>query len=159
MSNVSIGDNGQLLIEDARILFHNFAGVASDYNREGDRNYNVIIDDEETALRMQADGWNVKVRPGRDPEESNTYHIKVNVNFRSRRAPKIFLHTSDGAIQSLDETTVGQLDNLEIVGCDMILSPYHWERNGSSGISAYLDTLHVTIKEDPFAHKYANLKG
>ena len=157
-SNVSIGSDGKLMIEDARILYRNFSGTGTDYNREGDRNFNVIIEDQETALAMQKDGWNVKFRPARDESELPIYHIKVNVNYRSARAPKIYLHAGD-SMQMLDETTVGELDNSEILACDMLISPYHYERNGNKGISGYLDTLHVRIKEDPFAHKYANLNG
>jgi len=159
MSKVSIGTDGKLLIEEAKILYRNFSGAQTDYNREGDRNFNVIIDDPETAKAMQNDGWNVKFRPGREEDEPGTYHIKVNVNYKSARAPKIYLHAGDAPMQMLDEATVGDLDNLEILAAHMLISPYHWERNGSTGVSAYLDTMHVDIKEDPFAHKYANLNG
>ena len=84
--------------------------------------------------------------------------MKVNVNFKSLRGPKIYLHTGS-SVCVLDETTVADLDQDDILSCDMIISPYHYERNTGSGISAYLDTLHVVVKEDPFAHKYANLEG
>ena len=158
MSKVSIDSNGKLLIEDGRMLYHNFAGKETDFNREGDRNFNPIIDDEETALAMQNDGWNVKFRAPRDPQDAGIYHIKVNVNYKNGRGPRIYQHTSNGVVE-LTEMTVGQLDQAEIISCDMLINPYHWERNGQSGISAYLDTLHVVLREDPFAHKYANLEG
>ena len=87
-SNVSIGTDGKLMIEDARILYRNFSGTGTDYNREGDRNFNVIIEDQETALAMQKDGWNVKFRPARDEGDLHIYHIKVNVKNRSARARK-----------------------------------------------------------------------
>lgn len=158
MSKVSIDSNGKLLIEDGRILYRNFAGRETDYNRNGDRNFNVIIDDPVTAQQMQDDGWNVKFRAPRDPQDPGTHHIKVNVNYRSARGPRIYVHTGRNVVE-LTAETVGQLDQADIVGCDMLISPFHWERNGSAGISAYLDTLHVTLREDPFAHKYANLEG
>lgn len=158
MSKVLTDGNGKLIIEDAKILYRNFSGLGSPYNREGDRNFNVIIDDPEVANQLQADGWNVKCRLPRDPEDLPLYHVKVNVNFKSARGPKIYLHTGS-AMSYLDETTVNELDQSDILTCDMIISPYHYERNGQTGISAYLDTLHVVIKEDPFAHKYANLEG
>ena len=156
MSRVSIDPNGKLLIEDGRILYRNFSGVGSDYNHEGDRNFNAVIDDPDVAQQMQNDGWNVKFRQPRDPQDPGTHHIKVNVNYRSARGPRIFMHTGNNVIE-LNEQTVGQLDQADILSCDMLISPYHYERNGNSGLSAYLDTLHVVIKEDPFAHKYANM--
>ena len=158
MSKVSIDPNGKLLIEDGHILYRNFSGVGSDFNHEGDRNFNVIIDDPVVAQQMQEDGWNVKFRQPRDPQDEGIHHIKVNVNYRSARGPKVYIHTGSSKAQ-LDEKTSDQLDQADIVSCDMLISPYHYQRNGNEGLSAYLDTLHVTLKEDPFAHKYANLEG
>lgn len=158
MSNVLVDGNGKLIIEDARILYRNFSGVGSSYNREGDRNFNVIIDNPDDAAMLQDAGWNIKCRVPRDPDELPLHHMKVNVNFKSLRGPKIYLHTGSNVVL-VDETTVADLDQDDILSCDMIISPYHYERNNGSGISAYLDTLHVVVKEDPFAHKYANLEG
>ena len=153
MSKVSIDSNGKLLIEDGRILYRNFSGTASDFNHEGDRNFNIIIDDPELAQRMTEDGWNVKAKLPRDPQDTVTHHIKVNVNYRSSRGPRIFVH-SNGIMRELTVETVNELDQADIVSCDALISPFHWERNGSSGLSAYLDTLHVVLREDPFMHKY-----
>ena len=150
--------NGKLIIEDAFILYRNFSGNQTDYNAAGKRNFNVVIDDPDFAQVLQNEGWNVKFRAPRDPQDQGTHHIKVNVNFDSARPPRIFMHTNN-TVKELDNQTVGQLDQADIIGCDMSISPYSWERNGSAGISAYLDTMHVVIKEDPFAHKYANLEG
>lgn len=142
-----------LVIEGAKLIFRNFSGKGDQYNREGDRNFNVIIDDENIAKRLAEEGWNIKVRPPREEGDDTLYRMPVKVNFDSDYPPKIWLVTKR-ATNLLNEDTVGDLDFAEIRNADLIISPYHWEVNGTSGIKAYLKTMYVTIEEDVFADKY-----
>lgn len=140
------------MVEDARIIFRNFSGKEGQYNREGDRNFAVILDDK-TAEQMLKDGWNVKLLSAREEGEPDTPYIQVSVNFNNR-PPRVVMITST-ARTNLDENSVSVLDWAEIKTADLIARGYEWTVNGKSGVKAYLQSLFVTIEEDALERKYA----
>ena len=145
-------DSKTFMVEDARLVFRNFSGKEGQYNREGDRNFAVILDDE-TAERMLADGWNVKYLNSRDEEEAPTPYISVSVNFNNR-PPRIVMITSTSRT-NLNEDAISVLDWAEIRTCDLIARAYEWTVNGKSGVKAYLQSMFITIEEDELERKYA----
>lgn len=154
MNNIRIESNGKLIIEDARLIFRNFEGRETPYNRGGDRNFCVLIDDPEDAAAIQDYGYNVKIRKPRDEEDEVTHYLKVNVSYKFR-SPRVIMHTRKNATP-MEEDSVKLLDDVDILSADMVINPYSWERPNASGVSAYLDTLHVMIQDDYFADKYAD---
>jgi hypothetical protein len=140
------------MVEDARLVFRNFSGKEGQYNREGDRNFSVILDDI-SAKNMIDDGWNVKYLASREEGEPDTPYIQVAVNF-SNRPPRVVMITST-ARTHLNEDTIAALDWADIRTCDLIARAYDWTVNGKSGTKAYLQSMFITIEEDELERKYA----
>jgi hypothetical protein len=145
-----------VLMEGVRIIFRNFSGKEGQYNREGDRNFAVLLDDK-VANDMAEDNWNVKwLRPRTEEEgEAPQAYLPISVNFKGR-PPRIVLITSRGRT-NLDESQVETLDWVDILNVDLIVRPYEWTVNGKSGVKAYLQSIYVTIEEDPLELKYSEL--
>lgn len=146
-----------IVLEDARILFRNFSGEEGRFNAKGDRNFNVVLDPE-VAEAMEKDGWNVKYLQPREEEDQPQPILKVKVKYPStgKNPPRIILITSKGKTP-LDESMVNILDWAEIELVDMIIRPYEWDINGKTGVTAYLKSIYVTIREDELEKKYIDV--
>lgn len=140
-----------LQIDDARIIYRNFAGRGDKYNREGDRNFAVVIPDEEMANELTDRGWNVKIKPPREDGDTPFMFLPVKVKFNDR-GPAVYLKTGNNQ-NRLDEESIGLIDNIDIVGVDLDVRPYDWEVNGKEGRTAYLQSMRVIQDVDRFAER------
>lgn len=149
-------NDNTVVMEGVRIVFRNFAGKEGMYNREGDRNFAVLLDDK-VAQDMAADGWNIKyLKPREDDEEPEPQaYLSVSVNYKGR-PPRVVMITSRGRT-NLGEDEVEILDYADIMNVDLIVRPYEWAVNGKTGIKAYLQSIFVTIREDALELKYADV--
>lgn len=145
----------KLVLEGARLKFKNFSGKPSPYNREGDRNFCVIIDDPNLAQQLSADGWNVRVSEPREEGDMPEYYIQAKLNYKSALPPCVYLVVNGGPMVLLEEENLNRLDYANIVNVDLSIAPYHYENiSGNSGISAYVRNMVVCIEEDTFLSKY-----
>lgn len=142
-----------LQIDDARIIYRNFRGEGGKFNREGDRNFAVVIPKQELADELLNRGWNVKIKPPKDEEDSPFMYLPVKVKFNDR-GPQVYLRTGD-RVNRLDEETISILDDINIRSVDLDIRPYDWDVNGKSGRTAYLQSIEVIHEIDRFAARYA----
>lgn len=142
------------MIEDARLIFKNFSGKEGQFNREGDRNFGVVLTDE-LAEQLLVDGWNIKYLTAREEGENDTPWIPVEVKFKIK-PPRVVLLTNNGKTRTqLTDDTVECLDFVEIENVDLIVRAYEWGPiNGKFGIKAYLQSMFVTMHEDALERKY-----
>lgn len=145
-------------ITGARLIFKNFQGKKTDFNDEGNRNFGVLLDDK-LAEKLEGDGWRVKhLRPREDdPDQYAQPWLSVKVKFNPY-PPIVVLINSRGK-KKLTEETIDQLDWSIIKNCDLIIRPYNYPaiKGRPAGVSAYLKAIYVTISEDEFAEKYADI--
>lgn len=158
-----------LYLENAEILpggFRNFAGRGGMYNKEGERNFNVVISDEKMAEKLIADGWNLrelKPRDNDDPDEPPRYKLNIKVDFEGHkkhpRIPETLIYLYSGKQKTLlTEETVGTLDYAEYSVADLTIRPRRWydEKTGEWRVKAYLQEMRVTVEASRWEEKYAD---
>jgi hypothetical protein len=162
--------NGYLEINDARIIWKNFMGRGDRFNREGDRNFHLVIPDQESCELLQSDrnqfgdSWNVKIKPPREEGDIPFMHMLVKVKFNGR-GPSVYLvpcskeeyvaRLKNGTAPNkvpLNEDTVSCLDDIDILSVDLDVRPYDDKLpNGTSFRTAYLSGMCVYQRVDRFA--------
>jgi len=145
--------NDNVTIRDARILWRNFEGNETTFNPKGKRNFHVVLD-KDLADILSAKGWNVKVRDARKEGDDPLIHIQVTVAMDGAYPPKVVQLSSSGQLE-LNQHTIKNLDWADLEKVDLILSPYNWNFNNKEGITAYLKTMYVTLREDELEKEYS----
>jgi hypothetical protein len=97
MSNYTYNENtGRYRIKKAEIWFPNFAGMQSQFNQAGKRNFKVAVS-EELAADLEDQGIRITELKRRDDTEPQRYTTKIGVYPDS----KIFLVTDDHKAQPI----------------------------------------------------------
>lgn len=148
---ITFAPRGIIQIDEAKIIYRNFSGTPSKFNREGDRNFAVLIDDQEIADELIEEGWNVKIKPPREEGDAPFMYLPVKIKFNDR-GPNVYLVTGSRK-NKLDEKTVSCLDDIDICNVDLDIRPYDWSVNEKEGRTAYLQSIEVTQEVDRFASR------
>lgn len=149
---MAVKDN--LILENVRIGFRNFSGNEGKFNRAGDRNFCVFMDEHEGA-KLEKDGWNIRWLKAREEGDEPTGCLQVAVRF-GNYPPKVYLVSSSGKTL-LGEDEISTLDSAELNNVDLVIRPYNWElSDGKKGTKAYLKSGYFTIEEDELDKKYSD---
>lgn len=143
-----------VLVENAKLIYRNFAGNPDEYHRDGGARSFCVILPEDLADQMANEGWNVKQTRPKSEDFDPVPYIQVKVAFNNY-PPKI-IQVSGGRTTPLGAEDVGHLDWADIESADVLITPYTWDDNGIFRISAYLKTLAVVLCDDPILQKYSS---
>lgn len=145
-------------MRDIAVIFKNFNGDERDYNKAGDRNFSILLG-EQDAKGLEENRWNVRPLKRREEDDEQLYHLKVAVSFRVK-PPRVWLVTGMGTRRTLlGENFVGMLDQLEATKIDLVISAYDWQlKTGASGRKAYLQTMFFHLFEDELEQEYMHLE-
>lgn len=161
--NLTFENRGIIHMEGARLVYRNFEGRGDKFNREGNRNFSVIIDTEEQADALVNDvnefgvGWNVKAKPPRDENEGPFLTLPVKIKFNDH-GPAVWFRAGDNADPvKLTEEEVTMLDRIDIADVELFIRPYDDVISGKPFRAAYLQSICVTqdLSRDPFAARFA----
>ena len=147
-----------ITIKDVRMIFCNFKGERRKFNEEGNRNFNLDLTPAQAEM-LQEHGLNVRVRPPRGDDEEPQYLLPVKVSYRYRE-PKVVL-ISGGQPTKLTEDDIGVIDDaaadrmIEHVDLSIRTSPWSMD-DGREGVSAYLNSLYVTLLDDELEKEYSD---
>ena len=156
-------DNNRLKIENLQnrnIIWRNFSGNKTQYNKNGNLKFTIVIDNPETAQKLAQYGWNVKIKPSKndDGEVFCTLEVRVRLDLAFAR-PKIMQFTRAGRVQ-INEANIGNFDNAEFEVVDLVLRQYLWTNPaGENGVSAQLAEMYVKLREGELEAKWAEEEG
>lgn len=146
-----MSERKSITVEDATIIFRNFSGKEGPYNKEGDRNFCLILPPD-VGAQMLEDGWNVRFLEAREEGDEDTPYVNCAVRF-DKFPPRVVMLTETTRTQ-LNESNIEVLDWTDIKTVDVIVNGSPWSVNGKDGVKAYVQTMFVTIQEDVLEKKY-----
>ena len=153
----------KIKIENARIIFRNFSGRPTDWNKKGGvRDFHVVLDTYEGLQSLIDMGFKIKTLKKRNEEDPDIPILKVKVNFRYNDdgsellAPHIYMVNPSTKKKTLiTPATAPVLDAAEIAFSDIYITPYRTTVQGENYVTAYLDKMYVNLEVDDLEDKYS----
>lgn len=154
-------------IFNAKIIFKNFKGEETAYNKKGDRNCVIVFKEEqrELAEEMLAKGWPVKRKEGYNDPDAVEYHVKAKLktDLPANLKPKCFwVNGEDKQRTEIPPENYDELDKTWFGRVDMTIRAFAYARqigkNVDEGYSVQIFRMYVTPVEgqetDPLDAQY-----
>lgn len=144
-------------VENNDIRFRNFSGKADDrgYNKEGDRNFKLVIAEEDVDKLIDI-GMHVTRRESSRPGSEPTYQTKIGISYKFDE-PAIILVSGDNEV-ALNERTVGRVDQAELIDCDHLVVTTANNRFNDTKL-AYVEEMRLYKRPSLFRDKYNSVLG
>ena len=147
-----------LIIENAEIIYPNFSGREGKFNREGDRNFSVLVplDPPGLAEQLAAEGWNIKEYYQNNEPTGRHYISGVSINFKYYIPPEIHYISNGNDLVLTEDMLAGriarQLDGRGAERVDISIRPREWTRNDGTkgGIKGYVDEMRIVARKSLF---------
>lgn len=154
------------MVDNAQLIWTNFAGNETSMNRGGKRNFNWVIPDPELAQQLAAMGLNVRhrsIRDGVDGEEFD--HLKIDISYETDKGipieeinpewvPQVYLVDENDYLTLIEKEGLGELDGKIITYALFEFRLYNWTYGNKTGVSAKLKRLFLRVKKDPLAGRF-----
>lgn len=149
--------DGNIRVENAIIIYTNFAGNPTNLNPQGGKRTFGLCLNQEWADRLK-DNWNVKVIELENGDR--LYHTEIVVNDQSQYPPKLYTLTEFMGKKTMTELKpelYRKLDTDMIVSLDLEIHPYVHGRGGNpNATKGYLKNLWAQLQSvNDFGGKYA----
>lgn len=157
---LKFGPRGILQIDDARIVYRNFEGRVSEFNKNGDREFSLVIPSEEIAEALRNDKnqfgvpWNVKIKAPYEEGDAPFMYLPVKLKYKNGRGPIVTVISGKNRI-SFGENEIHKLDVMNISHVDLDIRPYDDESRFGPFRKAYLNELVVYQNVSRFEQRWA----
>lgn len=148
-------DNYTYILKNVPTMYENFAGRETRYNAEGNRNFNVKIDDPNIAQTLINDGFYLKKMDKLDEDSPDVWQMKISFKYTPTSNNEIdpehdvkIKVINNGQSAELTRHNIHSLDKMIIKSATVKFHPYHWDKKDPSKCSAWLDSAKFRVQSD-----------
>ena len=145
-----MGQNQECILMNVKISnqVRRFAGILNEFHNYEFNRFFGILTDEATGLQLRRIGFRTRIRKiqeTRTGEFPVLMHVSVDYGYNT---PEIEAILDDRSF-SLDESTIGSLDHMNIDYANLIVDQVvRYDENGEAYMAAYLKSMKVYLKSE-----------